>query len=213
MNTRGPRSRSARGLQALTWLLLLTGGLLALRASYLHAKAALAAHLIRHAWASTLVTHQAARPWPWADTHPIGRLVIPALRYDEVILDNSSPRTLAFGPARLASSATLGQPGNVVLAGHRTNWFAPLEQLRLGDRLELHFAAQAGAWEERRGYRVTALRVVAPEDASWLQPSVAERLTLVTCYPFGRAAHSPQRYVVLATPVALTVDGEHGQRG
>lgn len=194
--------RGWRGPQLLAWALLLSGGVLALRGAYLHAKGALAGQLVRRAWTKTLSTQRPTRPWPWADTHPIGRLVIPALHYDEVVLADASPRTLAFGPARLASSALPGTPGNLVLAGHRTTWFAPLEHLRVGDRLELVFARPGYAGhEQRRAYRVATLRVVAPEDTRASQPTLDERLTLVTCYPFGRGPRSPQRYVVQALPM------------
>jgi len=52
------------------------------------------------------------------DTHPVARLCIPRLNYDEIVLEGATPRTLAFGPARLLSGAALGEPGNLELAGH-----------------------------------------------------------------------------------------------
>lgn len=109
----------------------------------------------------------------------------------------------------MRSSATPGEPGNLVLAGHRTSWFEPLEKLTLGDVIEV-------AWPDvrRRGlrlqtYAVETVRVVAPDDVSLLAPTSHDVLTLVTCYPFGRSPNSPLRYVVRALPRG---DARHPQR-
>jgi len=41
--------------------------------------------------------------------------------------EGATPRTLAFGPARLFSGARLGESGNLVLAGHRFEAGSPYE--------------------------------------------------------------------------------------
>ena len=184
------------------WLLLvlIAGGCLTSRAVYLHAKAELAGVLIRRAWQNGAKNGELLPPWPWADTHPVARLRIPRLGYDEIVLDAATPRTLAFGPARLLSGAALGQPGNLVLAGHRTSWFRPIEAIAAGDSIELQwFDARRGRLLERT-YTVTAIRVVLPQEVSLLAPTSDDALTLITCYPFGRSPHSPQRFVVRASP-------------
>lgn len=187
-------------LRFLLVLVLLAGGCLTSRALYLHAKSQLAGILIRRAWQESVQKGESRPPWPWADTHPVARLRIPRLNYDEIALDAATPRTLAFGPARLLSGAGLGEPGNLVLAGHRTSWFLPLEAIAAGDSIELEwFDARRGRLLERT-YTVNAIRVVVPEDVSLLAPTSDDALTLVTCYPFGRSPHSPQRFVVRASP-------------
>jgi sortase A len=166
----------------------------------LHAKAELAGVLIRRAWRESVKNGESHPPWPWADLHPIARLRIPRLGYDEIVLDAATPRTLAFGPARLLSGAALGEPGNLVLAGHRTSWFRPIEALAAGDSIELEwFDARRGRLLERT-YTVTATSIVLPQEVSLLAPTSDDALTLITCYPFGRSPHSPQRFVVRASP-------------
>src|SRR5690349_18194584 len=128
-----------KALRILCVLLFLGGASLTARALYMHAKAELAGILIRRAWAQSLQTGESHAPWPWADTHPIARLRIPRLGYDEIVLEGATPRTLAFGPARLFSGARLGEPGNVELAGHRTSWFQPLEALQTGDEIQVQW--------------------------------------------------------------------------
>jgi sortase A len=183
-------------------LLIFTGTCLSARALYLRGKAALARVLIRRAWDQTIRTGRATPPWPWADTHPVGRLVIPAIGYDEVVLEGASPRNLAFGPARLMNAAALGEPGNVVLAGHRTSWFLPLRDVRPGQEVLLEWRDGAAAAARRRSYRVSRTVVIDPGDVRYLQPTEEDALTLVTCFPFGYGPRSPQRYVVRATTAA-----------
>jgi len=179
---------------------LIAGGALTCRAGYQQAKAALAETLIRRVWSSGLRTGKAKAPWPKADLRPVARLQIPRLGYDEIVLEGATPRTLAFGPARLFSSAGLGEPGNLELAGHRTSWFLPLEAVQEGDRIEVQwFDARKHALRERT-YTVDAIRIVAPEDVPSLAPASTDALTLITCYPFGHSPRSPQRFVVLASP-------------
>lgn len=179
---------------------LIAGGCLTSRAVYLRAKAKLAGVLIERAWDESVRTGKPRPPWPWADTHPVARLRIPSLGYNEIVLEGATPRTLAFGPARLLSGAHFGGPGNVVVAGHRTSWFLPLERVALGDTIEVEWFDVHHHQLRERTYSVNMIRVVLPEDVSLLTPTSDDELTLVTCYPFGRSPRSPQRYIVRATP-------------
>lgn len=194
-------SRSDRPLRYLCALLLFAGCCLSARALYMRGKAALAGALVRVAWEEIQRTGRPTRPWPWADTHPIGRLRIPALGYDEVILEGASPRNLAFGPARLMSGAAPGEPGNLVLAGHRTSWFLPLKDARPGQEIVVESLPPDGGLV-RRTYRVREVKVIDPADRSFLGPTPEDVLTLITCYPFGSSPDSPSRFVVRAAAVA-----------
>jgi len=187
-------------MRVVAGLVLLAGICLTCRALYLHAKAELAGILIRRAWKQSLQSGQPYAPWPWADTHPIARLEIPRLGYDEMVLEGASPRNLAFGPARLFSGAQMGESGNLVLAGHRTSWFKPLEGIAQDDFVQLEwFDSHRGL--HRRTYKVTEIHVVNPKDVSLLAPTSQDALTLITCYPFGRSPYSPRRFIVRAIPV------------
>jgi hypothetical protein len=59
------------------------------------------------------------------------------LDYDEIVLDDATPRTLAFGPALLLSGTAIGKPGNVLPADHRTSWFRSLEKIAQATELRL----------------------------------------------------------------------------
>lgn len=189
-----------KGLRILLALTLIGGVSLTSRAAYLHAKAELAHVLIHRAWEESVRLGKPCRPWPWADTYPVAQLRIPRLGYDEMVLEGATPRTLAFGPARLFSGAGLGEPGNLELAGHRDSWFLPLEAIALGDTVEVQWFDARRHELRQRTYTVNTIRVVAPEDVALLAPTSGDVLTLVTCYPFGRSPRSPQRFQVRAAP-------------
>ena len=89
--------------------------------------------------------------------------------------------------------------GNLVLAGHRTSWFRPLQKIASGDTIEIDWFDVQGELHNRN-YRVETIRVTKPEDVSLLTPTPEDSLTLITCFPFGRSPKSPLRFVVRASP-------------
>jgi len=186
-------------------VMLCAGCCLVARAGYLRAKAEVAGLLIQRAWDQSARTGKLNPPWPWADTHPVARLRIPRIGYDEIVLEGASPRILAFGPARLLSSAPPGEAGNIAVAGHRTSWFRRLEEVKTGDVLELEWLDSRSHVFRNRAYQVKAIRIVKPDDVELLAPTDDDALTLITCYPFGRGPRSPQRYVVRAVPSDLSI--------
>jgi sortase A len=151
-----------KAMRYMTALILLAGGCLTGRAAYLHAKAELAGVLIRRAWDQSAHSGEPHAPWPWADTHPVARLRISRLGFDEIVLDAATPRALAFGPALLMSGAEPGRPGNVVLAGHRTSWFRPLEGIAKGDRIQIAWFDRRRMGLYERTYTVNLVQVVEP---------------------------------------------------
>jgi sortase A len=193
-----------KALRLFVLVTLLAGVALSSRAAYLHVKAEVASVLIHRAWDVRVQRGQSIPPWPWADTHPIARIRIPRLGYDEIVLEDATPRSLAFGPARLLSSAELGEPGNLVVAGHRTSWFKPLEAIASGDTVELSWFDENTRRLRQRRYIVQDIEVVQPEDVRLLMPTSDDALTLITCYPFNRSPHSPQRFVVRALPASAS---------
>lgn len=177
---------------------LIAGGMLQLgEGLYIHAKAALAQVLLEQAWDRTLEGEMKPRPWAWADTWPIARLKVPALKIDQIVLEGETGNVLAFAPGLLNGSAPAGKRGRVVISGHRDTHFRFLENLASGELLLLQFPNGS----ERR-YRVVGARIadtrVQNGDSLY---SPADGLTLITCYPFD-TIHSggALRYLVDARP-------------
>ena len=202
-----------RALRYLAILLMVLGGGFVVRATYLHAKAKLAKVLIERAWNETARTGETTAPWSWADTHPVARLRIPRIGYDEYVLEGASARVLAFGPARLLSSARPGETGNLAIAGHRTSWFRPLEKVQTGDKISVEWFDVKRGELRKREYTVEEIRVVKPADTELLEQTVEDALTLITCYPFGKNPRSPLRYIVRAAPAERNIVAETDDRG
>jgi sortase A len=161
---------------------------------WLPAKAELAQQLLNRAWDRTTDGDADAKPWPWADTHPVARLTLPGSAEPMTVLAGASGRNLAFAPALLDGSAAIGTHGVTVIAGHRDTHFRRLAALAIGDELVV---------ERPDGsvlhYEVTDLDVVDSAHAELRLDADESIVVLVTCYPFEAVAPGGSwRYVVTA---------------
>ena len=157
--------------------LLLLGTALLLNGTWIPVKAAVAQVLLERSWQARLEGGQ-VKPWPWADTQPIARLVVPRLNVDMLVLDNASGRSLAFGPVWVDPSAPLPGQGNSVLSGHRDTHFEFLRDVREGDRIIVQTSEGAETFEVRSQW------VFDQRDEHIVLSTPDRRLTLLTCYPF-----------------------------
>ncbi|MGR8946638.1 MAG: hypothetical protein ACU84Q_01230 [Gammaproteobacteria bacterium] len=66
-------------------------------------KAQLAQHLLERSWdkAQRYRAQKAAKPRPWADTHPVARLTFNRIRWSALVLLETRAHALAIGPGRL----------------------------------------------------------------------------------------------------------------
>ena len=162
-----------------------------------------ASNVERPVWPPTPATATDVRP-PAPALHrgaPVATLWIPRVELSAVVLHGSDAQTLRRGPGHLENTPLPGQPGNVVIAGHRDSFFWPLRNIRLGDDIFLDTP------RGRVHYEVTSVRVVKPHDISVLAPTARAIVTLITCYPFWVFGNAPDRFVVRA---AAVVNGATG---
>lgn len=185
-----------RGLVALSVLALFAALYHGAGWAAIQARAWLAPVLIERAWRQTLAGVDGVRPWPWADTWPVARLVAPGRGVDLLVLAGDAGHALAFGPGHNPASAAPGTRGMAVIGGHRDTHFAFLRELEPGAPLELELPSG-----ERRRYRVAAARVIDVRREPAPAAGGAEALLLVTCYPFDALRPGgPLRYIVDARP-------------
>ena len=144
-----------------------------------------------------VVAKPAAKPRrePVLDPSVLGRLEIPRLGIEGIVKDGVDDRTLARAIGRVPASASPGETGNMVLAGHRDTFFSDLQRIRVKDRIRLVRRS------ETLEYEVQAVLIVDPEDVGVLQSKGQEELTLVTCYPFRFVGPAPDRFIVSALRV------------
>jgi sortase A len=122
----------------------------------------------------------------------IGRLKIPRLDADFVMVKGSDPSDLRKGPGTYDDTRLPGQGGTTAIAGHRTTYLAPfrhLDDLQPGDRITVEMPY--GTFT----YRVQRTRIVAPDTLSLLRDVGYDRLVLSACHPLFSAA---QRIVVVS---------------
>lgn len=128
---------------------------------------------------------------------PVGRLRIPRLGLDLIIVNGTDSGTLKKGPGRYVGSFLPGQGELVYIAGHRTSYLAPfshIESLRPGDRatIELPYATFE--------YEIVRHVIVNATDLEVLRSHHREVLALQACHPRFFASH---RYIAYARPVRV----------
>ncbi len=123
---------------------------------------------------------------------PLAVLRIPRIGLEVPVLAGTDEWTLDRAVGWIEGTGRPGEPGNVGIAGHRDGFFRGLEEVKLGDSVELVTLSKA------QTFRIEGLRIVSPQDVQVLESTPVPTLTLVTCFPFYFAGSAPQRYVVRA---------------
>ncbi len=156
-------------------------------------KSDIAQFLIARSWAqATEQEDKLKKPWPWADFNSAARL-----RWRDrtvYVMDRSTGEALAFGPGHLTQSAKLGELGRTMIAGHNDSHFAFLEDLQLGDFLDLEITPQ-----RHKRYKIESIEIVDSRTKRLQHSTLDNELVLITCYPFnGLTLDPPWRMLVTA---------------
>ena len=122
----------------------------------------------------------------------VASIEIPRLGISAVVAEGVDTLTLRRAVGHIPGTGLPGEPGNIVLAGHRDTFFRPLRNIERNDIVKL--VTPLGEYR----YRVVSTKVVSPSDTAVLSPSGNQVLTLVTCYPFYFVGPAPSRFVVRA---------------
>jgi sortase A len=131
------------------------------------------------------------------DGEPMGRIVIPRLHVNMVVIQGTSESDLRHAPGHYdAASGTNttvpGMGGVVGIAGHRTTYLHPfrhIDDLRAGDNVYLEMPY--GTFR----YTMFAHKIVSSNDWTILRHRSFEQLVLTACHPLYSATH---RWVVFA---------------
>lgn len=170
-------------------LLVLAGWQLG-QAGLIAGKAWAAPLLIEWSWDHRDTDERPEKPWPWADSYPVGRLAVAEQDITRFVLAGDNMRNLAFGP--VLSEVAASQ----ILFGHRDTHFRFLKDLVPGQVLSFQKAGQSVTnWRVQQATIIKADALSVPAGAS--NPA----LLLVTCYPFDALrTETDQRYVVWLVP-------------
>lgn len=161
---------------------------------WIPAKAWLSQVLLEQAWQDTLHDSSEHKPWPWADTWPVLKLVHHSSDSEIFVLHGESGQALAFGPGLNPVSSRPGTAGNTIISAHRDTHFRFLEGIEVGQLIDLQ-----DIHGNRFTYSVTSLDIANSLNTSLEINTREDLLTLVTCYPFNQVIPGgPMRYVVTA---------------
>jgi sortase A len=132
----------------------------------------------------------------------IGRLRVPRLGLNMVLVDGTDDSSLQKGPGLDRRTYMPGEGQLVYIAGHRTTYLAPfahIERMRAGDpvTIELPYATFV--------YRVFLKQIVQADDMAALKSTGREIVKLQACHPRFFASH---RYIVSARLVRIVPRGK-----
>ena len=136
---------------------------------------------------------RAPQPAP-ADGTPIGRLVIPRIDLDEIVLEGIETEDLNAGPGHLPGSVLPGERGNSIVSAHRDRHFNHFDALKVGDTVVTESSIGKTTW-------VIVSQRVVDKDARALVRTSDTTLTLTTCWPIRYVGSAPSRLIVTAKPV------------
>ena len=117
-------------------------------------------------------------------------LKIDSINLNRRIIHGDGDLELKKGIGHFAGSTLPGEGGNVVLSGHRDTVFRPLQEIKVGDEVEIE--TDYGIYK----YKVKKTRITHPNDTTVTMPTDYEKLTMYTCYPFNYVGSAPNRFIV-----------------
>ncbi|MDQ3381083.1 MAG: class D sortase [Actinomycetota bacterium] len=128
---------------------------------------------------------------------PIGRLTVPRLNLEIMVVYGTDRETLKKGPGLHPTTGFPGQRFLTYVAGHRTTYGAPfsdIDKLRPGDKIT--FEVPYGTYR----YEVVGHQIVRDDQIEVLKGRGREELALQACWPRFFATH---RYIAYAKLVGV----------
>ena len=143
---------------------------------------------------------QAYRARNVAEGHSLTRLKIPSLKVDVLVVEGTTVSALRAGAGHYRDSPLPCETGNVAIAGHRTTYGKPFNQIDLmkpGDKIILETPVGSCTYSVNKDPFI-----VEPTDFSVVAPTPNGTLTLTTCHPKNSAAKRLIVQADLQGPVA-----------
>jgi sortase A len=121
---------------------------------------------------------------------PIGKVKVPTIGVDSVVLQGTDAATLKKGPGHYPKTGLPGQRKTIGIAGHRTTYLAPfrdIDDVDKGDEVILEMPYGTFTYE------VEKTEIVDPTQVEIVRDVGHERVVLTACHPLYSAA---QRYAI-----------------
>jgi sortase A len=130
--------------------------------------------------------------FPARDPLLIGKLEVPRIGLSVMVREGVDDATLRRAAGHLPSTALPGEPGNLVILGHRDTFFRGLRELEQGD------AVTVSTTRGHFTYQIESIQVVEPDSIDLAAPASEAVATFITCFPFKYVGPAPQRLVARA---------------
>ena len=117
---------------------------------------------------------------------PIGKIVIPSIGMNVVMIEGTGTGDLREGPGHWPETPFPGEGGNFVVSGHRTTYGAPffkLNKIKPGDEIDLVLPYGIAR------YKVTWIKIVLPTEVETVAQRGIEQVSLAACHPIYSASH------------------------
>ena len=115
---------------------------------------------------------------------PIGKIVIPSIGMDVVMVEGTGKGDLKVGPGHWPETPFPGEGGNFVVSGHRTTYGAPflkLNKIQEGDEIDVVLPYAIAR------YTVTRVIIVLPTEVDEVAQLGREQVSLAACHPIYSA--------------------------
>ena len=173
-------------------LLCGAGAALLLAVGFDYARAAYARKHVAEVWkqesSGSLASHW---PDPLKKGDPAGRITIPAVGLDEVVIEGVDPADLDIAPGHFPGSALPGEAGNAIISAHRDRQFHALQHVVLGDTVITESRAGRVTW-------IVVSRRIVERGTPALFATKDPTLTLTTCWPIRYVGPAPDRLLITA---------------
>ncbi len=168
-------------------LLILSGFFLMARPVYHMMKSYGSQIRAEHQWKNRSVNKN-VRP-----NDPVAWLKVESIGLETMLLMDATPENLLDMPCVSNRGSVPGQPGLIIVQGHRDSHFRKLQKLSYSDRVELETLAG-----KTLHYTVQEIEILDPKamETRFRNPAGQNGMVLITCYPFQYIGSAPKRYVV-----------------
>ena len=181
-------------LVILSAILAIAGIIFLFLAFKIEIKARVAQYLLNNAWNKTIETGDEYEPWPGFDGYPILKLNIPKFKLQQIVLNNTSGQSLAFGPSFHPETYLPKENKITAISSHRDSHGYYIRDLKIND-----FVILEDKEDNKFTYKVKNFKIINVEDKDLQFNKKNSQLLLITCYPFDAVISGTNlRYIVFS---------------
>lgn len=119
----------------------------------------------------------------------IGKIIVLKTGEKIPIIKGATKKNLEYGAALYDNGIYPGDYGTAIILGHRETTFGFLENVKIGDEIEVETLTN------KYKFKLKKTLIVKPDNPLILKQEEYPGVTLDTCYPFNYFGHAPERFI------------------